>query len=170
MPERWEQYLNEVVSYVRFRFDRGKIRTELLEHMEDLYTDLRMQGIEEHTAIALTVEHMGDAAELGKALDRAHTPVLGYIWLILGGVCAALLLYTIWSLCGIGIQIATGYAEKQMPASDSAMVYAITPDLEGEIYEDHLSVTQIVYDTDGHMGSRLYYLAKSLFLENKVEF
>ena len=40
MREPWERYLNDVVSHVRFAFDRRKIRQELAEHMEDLYEDL----------------------------------------------------------------------------------------------------------------------------------
>ena len=43
----WERYLNDVVSHVRFAFDRRKIRQELAEHMEDLYEDLLSQDIDE---------------------------------------------------------------------------------------------------------------------------
>ncbi len=81
MPERWEQYLNEVVSHVRFVFDRKKIRQELAEHMEDLYADLLSQEIPPEHAAELMVDYMGDSEELGKELNKAHNPVLGYVWL-----------------------------------------------------------------------------------------
>ena len=79
MPERWEQYLNEVVSHVRFVFDRKKIRQELAEHMEDLYADLLSQEIPPEHAAELMVDYMGDSEELGKELNKAHNPVLGYV-------------------------------------------------------------------------------------------
>ena len=50
MREPWERYLNDVVSHVRFAFDRRKIRQELAEHMEDLYEDLLSQDIDEEQA------------------------------------------------------------------------------------------------------------------------
>ena len=52
MREPWERYLNDVVSHVRFAFDRRKIRQELAEHMEDLYEDLLSQDIDEEQALA----------------------------------------------------------------------------------------------------------------------
>ena len=81
MREPWERYLNDVVSHVRFAFDRRKIRQELREHMEDLYEDLLSQDIDEEQAAQLTVDYMGDSEELGKELNEAHNPVLGYVWL-----------------------------------------------------------------------------------------
>lgn len=87
MREPWERYLNDVVSHVRFAFDRRKIRQELAEHMEDLYEDLLSQDIDEEQAAELTVDYMGDSAELGKELDKVHNPVLGYVWLTLGIIC-----------------------------------------------------------------------------------
>ena len=59
MREPWERYLNDVVSHVRFAFDRRKIRQELAEHMEDLYEDLLSQDIDEEQAAELTVDYMG---------------------------------------------------------------------------------------------------------------
>ena len=96
MREPWERYLNDVVSHVRFAFDRRKIRQELREHMEDLYEDLLSQDIDEKQAAELTVDYMGDNEELGKELDKAHHPVLGYDWLILGILCIVVAVQKTW--------------------------------------------------------------------------
>ena len=107
MREPWERYLNDVVSHVRFAFDRRKIRQELREHMEDLYEDLLSQDIDEKQAAELTVDYMGDSEELGKELDKAHHPVLGYVWLILGILCIVVAAKTAFGLLDTGIKLCT---------------------------------------------------------------
>lgn len=79
--EKFDTYIREVTSHVKFRFDRRAIGQELREHMEDLYEDLLSQDIDEEQAAQLTVDYMGDSEELGKELNEAHNPVLGYVWL-----------------------------------------------------------------------------------------
>ena len=112
MREPWERYLNDVVSHVRFAFDRRKIRQELAEHMEDLYEDLLSQDIDEEQAAELTVDYMGDSAELGKELDKVHNPVLGYVWLTLGIICIVVAAKTAFGLLDTGIGIAPEACEK----------------------------------------------------------
>lgn len=112
MREPWERYLNDVVSHVRFAFDRRKIRQELAEHMEDLYEDLLSQDIDQEQAAELTVDYMGDSEELGKELDKAHHPVLGYVWLILGILCIVMAAKTAFGLLDTGIGIAKGILRK----------------------------------------------------------
>lgn len=112
MREPWERYLNDVVSHVRFAFDRRKIRQELREHMEDLYEDLLSQDIDEKQAAELTVDYMGDSEELGKELDKAHHPVLGDVWLILGILCIVVAAKTAFGLLDTGIGIAKGILRK----------------------------------------------------------
>ena len=73
MREPWERYLNDVVSHVRFAFDRRKIRQELAEHMEDLYEDLLSQDIDEKQAAELTVDYMGDSEEMCIRDSRYNT-------------------------------------------------------------------------------------------------
>ena len=53
--EKFEIYIREVTSHVKFPFDRRAIRQELLAHMEDLYEDLLSQDIDEEQAAQLTV-------------------------------------------------------------------------------------------------------------------
>lgn len=151
MREPWERYLNDVVSHVRFAFDRRKIRQELAEHMEDLYEDLLSQDIDEKQAAELTVDYMGDSAELGKELDKVHNPVLGYVWLTLGIICIVVAAKTVFGLLDTGIGIAKGYFAEVRPASASEVVYTISPDVEKKVYDYTLYIDKIVYYEDGMM-------------------
>ncbi len=152
MRESWERYLNEVVSYVRFPFDRGKIRQEMADHIEDLYEDLCSQEMEEAQAAQLALEWMGDSEEVGKALDREHHPVLGWTWLVLGIVCVLLVLKTVFGIVDTGWGILRGYREELEPASESAVVYTIYPEIEKQLYHDKLMIDKIVYYEDGTLA------------------
>ncbi|MCI7656373.1 permease prefix domain 1-containing protein [Anaerotignum sp.] len=151
MREPWERYLNDVVSHVRFAFDRRKIRQELAEHMEDLYEDLLSQDIDEKQAAELTVDYMGDSEELGKELDKAHHPVLGYVWLILGILCIVVAAKTAFGLLDTGVSIAKGYFAEVRQASYSEVVYMIPLDIEKEVYSYTIYIDKIVYYEDGMM-------------------
>ena len=80
--EKFEIYIREVTSHVKFPFDRRAVAKELREHMEDLYEDLLSQDIEEEQAAQLTVDYMGDSEEVGKELNEVHHPLWGWIWLV----------------------------------------------------------------------------------------
>ena len=80
--EKFDTYIREVTSHVKFPFDRRAIGQELREHMEDLYEDLLSQDIDEEQAAQLTVDYMGDSEELGKELNEVHHPLWSWIWLV----------------------------------------------------------------------------------------
>ena len=75
--KKWENYINEVLSFVKFKYDHKAIRRELTEHMEDLREDLMAEGMDEAVAAYMTVAYMGDAAEIGKALDQEDHKGIG---------------------------------------------------------------------------------------------
>lgn len=95
-----EGYVDAVLRFVHFRYDHAVIRKELLAHLEDKADWLAEQGTEREEAVRLAVEEMGDPSETGRALNREHSPVLGWIWQIsrlLARLAAALmLLLALW--------------------------------------------------------------------------
>ena len=93
--EKFDTYIREVTSHVKFPFDRRAIAKELQAHMEDLYEDLLSQDIDEEQAAQLTVDYMGDSEELGKELNEVHHPLWSWIWLGQGGWQGFVWLY--WS-------------------------------------------------------------------------
>ncbi|WP_130862929.1 permease prefix domain 1-containing protein [Bacilliculturomica massiliensis] len=79
-----DQFLSQVLSCVRFRYDHAVIRQELLDHIEDRKDNYMEEGVKDGEAEILAVSCMGDARELGEALNREHSPLLGWIWRISG--------------------------------------------------------------------------------------
>lgn len=79
--KKWDSYIKNVLSHVKFKFDHKAIRKELQEHMEDLCEDLKAEGMDAEIAESLAVDCMGDATEIGQALNKEHGVVLGWIWM-----------------------------------------------------------------------------------------
>lgn len=73
-------FLGEVLSYIRFPFDREEIRIELESHIEERIGDYRREGYDQQTAEKLAVDGMGNAKEIGVELNKQHNPLLGWLW------------------------------------------------------------------------------------------
>ena len=89
----FESWKEDVVRRVRFSPDRAAIDRELAAHYEDSVKDYIRVGYEEDLAQARALRDLGDAEEVGRAMDRAHSPRLGWLWYISRAVCAVLMLY-----------------------------------------------------------------------------
>lgn len=92
------QWCQEAVSYVRFKPDRAAIQKELEAHLADSRTLLRSQGVEWMESERRAVEAMGDPKAVGLALDRAHSPWLGWLWEASRWVCGVLLFFALCSV------------------------------------------------------------------------
>ncbi len=71
---------DRVVTQVRFRPDRTAIERELTAHYEDHVRDLERLDYPPELARQRALAAMGDAEEVGRALDRVHKPWLGWLW------------------------------------------------------------------------------------------
>lgn len=78
----FSQFTGAVCARIRFQPDRAIIAEELTAHLEDRAEVLMAHGFDEETAQARAVAAMGDPAEIGKELDREHSPFWGWahIW------------------------------------------------------------------------------------------
>ncbi len=75
------QFINKVVKRVHFIPDRYDIQLELTAHIEDSTLLLQeKEALSQEEAEKMAVEHMGDAEEIGVALNRQHNPLIGYLW------------------------------------------------------------------------------------------
>lgn len=75
-------WADRAARHVRFLPDRAGIRRELQNHLEDRCEALAAGGLDEQTAAEKAVAAMGDADEVGRALNRLHSPLLGWAWLL----------------------------------------------------------------------------------------
>ena len=95
----FDHWCDAVVRLVRFAPDRPAIARELRDHYEDSVKDYVRVGYEEDLARSRALRDLGDAEEVGRAMDKAHKPWLGRLWqaswvaLILTAVFAAASMY-----------------------------------------------------------------------------
>lgn len=100
----WRNWCEDVLREVRFRPDHPAIWRELTAHLEDGCADLERLGYDRALAEQRTLQAMGDPAEVGRALDRAHKPWLGWLWkatrilLLVLGLTAAVTLFAVTGL------------------------------------------------------------------------
>ena len=91
MERRFEDWCWKVTDQVRFWPDRAEIAKELTAHYEDHVKDLERLGYERELAKQRALGAMGDPIEIGKALDKAHKPWLGWLWQFTRGLILVLL-------------------------------------------------------------------------------
>ena len=152
MPN-FDHWCDEVVGCVRFRPDRPAIAKELRHHYEDSLNDYLRIGYDENLARARALGDLGDAEEVGTALDKAHKPWLGRLWQVSQwGVLAALLLL----LCFLGSYTVPPIAdwvdpEPYFSPSSIATPLVCPPDFEGGLYRYGFEFAE--YTWDGKRGS-----------------
>lgn len=146
-------YCAQVCARVRFRPARAAIAQELAGHIEDRQEVLLSRGLSEAEAEAQAVEAMGDPAELGEALDRAHPCVWSYIFWVLKpvtiAVCACCFFYfallTVVMLFHVMIPI-------RVDLEDSSVVRYVRPNLSVTLNGHHVNIEQVYELDDGTIG------------------
>ena len=147
--KRREQYLDEVLSFVKFKYDHKAIRRELAEHMADLKEDLMAEGMDEEAAEYMAVEYMGDAAEIGRELDKEHHALLGWVWRISKRIVFILLVVNALPFISLVDNMIFGCTEEYEPSTDAAVAWERKLDEEYQIYDDTLILGSVYYYEDG---------------------
>ena len=99
MRSNFQIWVNAVCEQVRFRPDHRSIEFELRDHYEEHVRDLLRLGRPRELAEERALEAMGNAQEVGRALDRVHKPWLGWLWEVsrlLVLLLALLLAWKVW--------------------------------------------------------------------------
>lgn len=76
----FDHWCEEVVGLVRFKLDHPAIIKELRDHYTDSVNDYLRIGYQEDLALSRALGDLGDAQEVGRAMDKAHKPWLGRLW------------------------------------------------------------------------------------------
>ena len=98
----FSQWCDDVVQQVRFRPDRAAIGRELTDHYQDHVRDLERVGYDRKLAEQRALTAMGDAEEVGRALDRVHRPWLGWLWIASRAVLVLTVIVCLLSLPSTG--------------------------------------------------------------------
>jgi hypothetical protein len=149
-----KKFLNSIISYVKFPFDREDIKIELHNHILDRMDDYIEQGMDEETAEQLTLNDMGDAKEIGLALNKEHNPLIGWIWAITN---AMVILFGLWVFFIAVFPILSGILPRnlvrEIPKSD--IEYKIDIDEKVRLDDRVIHFTDLVYEINGDMN--LFY-------------
>lgn len=155
----WGKFASEVLKEVKFKYDHNAIRQELVEHMEELYEDLQAEGMDAHVAEVMAVEYMGNAAEIGKALNEEHSPLLGWIWRASRwAVVAVFLVCMVWYGGGTIRAIAAGVSAEFKGRVVSPLAYSLEVDQTVEWYDAKLHFDEVLYYEDEVLEIRMSYL------------
>ena len=76
----FSQWINQVTGCVHFIPDRKSIEKELTDHFQDHVQALLDSGYDLPLAEERALNAMGDAREIGTALNKIHRPWLGWLW------------------------------------------------------------------------------------------
>lgn len=99
-PDKFKAYAAQVCRQLRWKKARPVVEREIETHLRDQYDALLQGGMTEEQAVDESIRQMGDAVEIGVALDRVHRPRPAWGLLILTGVLL---------LTGLGIHMFVTY-------------------------------------------------------------
>jgi hypothetical protein len=152
-----ERYLQELLSYVKFAFDRESIRKELVDHITDEMDYYIEQGCTEYEAEIIAIQNMGDAEEIGTELNKQHNPIIGWIWRITSiMVRIMIVLFSLFVLMFFSyFNIFTKDLVKEVPRSE--IVYRIDLKKKVKIDDTVIKFTNLLYLKNGDMN--IYYEA-----------
>ena len=156
-PE-WEEFLDKTVSQVRFRYDRREIRRELTEHLEDARDAAADRGEADPAAAALAA--MGDPVELGRALDREHKPLLGWIWRLSRWALALAVLVSVLPALNLGILLVGSAWEALFPPytdgteTHGEVLWRMDLDQKDSFYNITVKLDELVAYADGSYSLR----------------
>lgn len=157
-----DKFLKDVLSHIKFPFDRDDIKSELENHIADKMDYYISQGYDMDTAEDLSIRDMGDTREIGHELNREHNPLLGWLWKITNVV---VILFAIWNTYFIGsILIASLFVRD--PINDipkSNIVYTIDVNKKVQLDDTIMNFTKVVYDQNGDLHIAYEYYSTKLW-------
>ena len=160
--DKKESFLAEVLCCVRFPFDREKIRMELENHIEDRAGDYEGKGSDREAAVNLAVRDMGNAREIGQALNRQHNPVLGWIWLVTDVLAVLMAACLIVSLVLPSLSSLLSFNRLDpIPASD--IVFRAEVDKKVKLDDMVIHISDVIYDTNGDLSMDYEYFDTRLW-------
>ncbi len=82
LSTKCNDYINEILSYVKYPFVHSAIKKEFSSHMDEKMDYYLEQGNNLDESSHLTIRDMGDAKEIGTALNKQHNPFWSWIHLV----------------------------------------------------------------------------------------
>ena len=144
-------FLDEVVKYVKFTFDRAEIRKELEDHILDCMEYHMESGCSQEEAVKLSIQGMGDAREIGKALNKEHNPFVGWMLRITNVLVGIFVLASIF-IVFIPLIFTIFNSDPYGNIDKNDIVYEIDVNQKVQIDDVVIEFTKLVYDKEGDMN------------------
>lgn len=153
LPES-RNFVSKVVKRVHFFPDRYDIELELSAHIEDSALSLQEEeGFDQRDAQKKAIERMGDAEEIGAALNRQHNPFLGYLWyfsrIIMVILCIVVILQSIPMLLLSGWTILFDHPIRDIPKE--TYVRHVEPNIVIKLDDRRIRITDVIQSEDGSL-------------------
>ena len=103
MPDPFQTFCAAVCAQVRWSFAHWGITQELTDHLQDHAAALEERGLSPEEAQLQAVAAMGDPAELGRALNKVHSPLWGLAFAVLRVLILCFVLMICFSRAGFSL-------------------------------------------------------------------
>ena len=153
LPE-FKNYTDRVLNHIKFRYDHKDIRQELNEHLEDMTEDYMSEGMTENEAVSMAVLNMGDPDEIGEELNKAHSPLLGIVWLAAKWLAGAVVLFSLFSFVFYAVNIIGNITRDYDDRQDAEIVYTVQVGEKFLIDDMNLRIDEAVYYDDNTLEVR----------------
>lgn len=157
-----EGFLEQIMSYIKFPFDKATIKKELEAHLLDKIDSYMENGYDKESAEQQAIFDMGDAKEIGVALNKQHNPIIGWLWKVTN---VLVILLVIWNLYFVGSQILITLFSNN-PVNDipkTNIVYNLAINKSVQIDDVIIKFTNVIYEKNGDMNIIYKHYDKNLF-------
>lgn len=160
LPKK-DKFLDEVLYYIKFPFDRENIKHELECHILekiDYYTE---QGYDKVAAEQLSINDMGEAKEIGIELNKQHNPLLGWLWKITN---VMVILFVVLNIYIIGALFLSSLTNNPInDISKSNIVYKVDIDEKVKLDDAVIHFTNVIYENNGNLSIFYKYYDTNLW-------
>lgn len=146
-----EEFLNEVLSHIKFPFVKDDIRSELEAHILEKIDHYIDKGYKFKEAEDLAVYDMGNPKEIGIGLNKQHNPLLGWALRLTSSLVISVLAVSLFFYTPVFIMTLFNRSKlSDIPKEN--IEYRIDLDNQVRIDDRVINVTNIVYERNGNMN------------------
>lgn len=115
--EFW-QFCSAVTRQIHFKPDRAAVEEEIMAHLEDRRDAYMSRGMIQRDAKEAAIRAMGDPEEIGRALDKLHSPWLGWFQIWFSRVVIVVMVAAGFALLQVVSGVLLLFLEPQQAATD----------------------------------------------------
>lgn len=157
---RCNYYIDEILSYVKYPLARPSIKKELASHMSEKMDEYLDQKYGLDDAAIATIKDMGDAKEIGTALNKQHNPFFSWILFVTN----LFVIIMILMVCKTSITYfhERVFLDRRLPADskeENLIEFKVNKSVKLE--DTVIHITKVVYYYDYH-EIKVFYELESL--------